>query len=85
MQCPEATILHERIDTIIGQIPDDFPAKEALIRALRGRQDSIAFTAPKAIAGRWQEVAEILVASLPDPDSFAWAKKIEEIFSADYQ
>jgi hypothetical protein len=85
MQCPEATILHERIDSIVALIPDGFPIRDALIRALRGRQDSIAFTAPRAIADRWQEVAEILVASLPDPDSFAWAKEIEEIFSTDYQ
>jgi len=81
----DAQILHERIDRAIELIPEKFPRREDLVRALRGRQESIAFTAPGAMDGRISEVADILSEYLPDPDRTNWAFFISQIFSAGYE
>lgn len=78
-----AAVLSERINTIIGLIPDDFPSRDAVTRALRGRQGSLNFTAPTAVPGRWHEVAKILEKSLP-ADGQPWVDEVARVFSADY-
>ena len=82
-QSSSATILFSRINSIISLIPADFPQKSSVEKALRGRQDSIRFTAPGAMNGRWDEVGQILRSYLPDPDKEKWARDIAELFSKD--
>jgi len=79
-QCAEATELHKRIDRIIELIPKDFKNQEMVEEGLRKRQGSIPFTAPTAMGARWREVAQILEANLPDPNKFAWAAEIADVF-----
>ncbi|MFT5849771.1 MAG: hypothetical protein ACI9H6_000587 [Patiriisocius sp.] len=76
----KATTLHERIDLICGMIPDTFDGKENVLKELKGRQESIAYTAPEAIDVRWREVSTILSNHLPDPKSEDWPKEIAELF-----
>ena len=83
-QCPSAAILNQRINAIIDLIPDDFPGKDGTVRELRGRQDSIPFTAPSAMAGRWFEVSRVLVTNLPDPETADWVRHVRDIFSAEF-
>ena len=81
-QSSSATNLHQRIDAIIGLIPSDFSSRERIVQALRGRQDSIKFTAPTAMSDRWFEVSGILE-ELPDPVNVEWADEIAKLFSAE--
>lgn len=77
----EGAILSNRIDQVIGLIPEDFRDREIVIRALRSRQDSIPFTAPKAMNDRWLEVAGILISMLPNPEEVEWSGQIAKIMA----
>ena len=75
-----ASTLRDRINSFCEMIPDSFEGKEGLVRQLRGRQESIAYTAPEAIGVRWDEVSTILSDNLPDPASESWTGEIAVLF-----
>lgn len=82
-QSKEATTLHHRINEIIGMIPEGFPRRQSMIHALEDRQNSLLYTAPEAIGGRWHEVSRILGDYIPEDAD--WGSKIGEIFGRELE
>lgn len=81
-QCQSSLVLNKRIDEIIDLIPEDFEERKRIVNALQKRKESLLYTAPTAMEGRWHEVAGILE-QLPDPATCKWANKIAVLFSAE--
>lgn len=68
------------IEQIKKEVPDDFPQRVRLFKALDSKVDSMNFAAPEVWGLIWGETGEILGLFLGEPNGL-WRNKVVAIFS----
>ena len=74
--------IHDVIDSVIREIPDDFEHRQNLKEALKMIKQQAYYVAPECIGIQWTKLINTLQNALGDLDS-EWKKKIKSIVTGE--